>query len=49
MVCPDLACDILSYHFVREPEIMSRLMVEPSLEKRYAVLMHELERLKEGA
>lgn len=49
MVCPELACDILSYHFVREPEIMSRLMVEPSLEERYAVLMHELERLKVGA
>lgn len=49
MVCPELACDILSYHFVREPDVMSRLMLEPSLEERYAVLMHELERLKVGA
>ncbi len=49
MVCPDLACDILSYHFVREPEVMSRLIVEPSLEERYAVLLQELERRKADA
>jgi Lon protease-like protein len=49
MVCPELACDILSYHFVREPDVMSSLITEPSLEERYAILMDELERLKEGA
>jgi ATP-dependent Lon protease len=49
MVCPELACDILSYHFVREPDVMSSLITEPSLEERYAILMDELERLQAGA
>lgn len=49
MVCPQLACDILSYHFVREPDVLKRLLTEPSLEERYEVLMEELERLRSGA
>lgn len=49
MACPDTACDILSYHFVREPDVMTRLITEPSLEKRYAVLTRELERLRVAA
>ena len=49
MVCPELACDILSYHSVREPDVMSSLITEPSLEERYAILMDELERLQASA
>jgi len=49
MACPDIACDILSYHFVREPAASRRLLVERSLEERYGVLTHELERLRAEA
>jgi len=49
MTCPDIACDILSYHFVREPSAARRLLIEPSLEERYSVLTHELERLRAEA
>lgn len=49
MSCPDIACDVLSYHFVREPAASRRLLVEPSLEERYGVLTHELERLRAEA
>jgi Lon protease-like protein len=46
MSCPEIACDILSYHFIHEPEAVSQLLLEPSLEKRYAMLADELERLR---
>jgi len=46
MTCADLACDILSYHFIREPETLQALLAEPSLVKRYALLNEELERLR---
>lgn len=46
MPCADLACDILSYHFVREPETMQALLAEPCLAKRYTLLHDELERLQ---
>lgn len=42
MPCTELACDVLSYHFVREPKSMRALLVEPCLEKRYALLHAEL-------
>lgn len=45
MECADLACDILSYHFVREPEDLEQILAEPQLEKRYDILLTELERL----
>ena len=46
MSCAELACDILSYHFVRDPSVASRLLIEPSLEERYAILHRELQRLR---
>lgn len=46
MECPDLVCDILSYHFVRDPAAASRLLTEPHLEKRYELLHKELEVLR---
>ncbi|TDU81077.1 ATP-dependent Lon protease [Prosthecobacter fusiformis] len=44
--CPDLVCDILAYHFVRRPPIQHSLLIEPVLEKRYDILIAELERLQ---
>lgn len=45
--CPELVCDILSYHFVRRPAVQRSLLVEPVLEKRYDTLIAELERLRD--
>lgn len=44
--CAEFACDILSYHFVREPESMRLLLAESSLQKRYSLLLDELQRLQ---
>lgn len=49
MKCADRACDILSYHFVREPEHLQQILAEPRLENRYSVLINELERLHAAA
>lgn len=46
MKCAEFACDILSYHFVREPESMRLLLAESSLQKRYSLLLDELQRLQ---
>jgi len=45
MPCPEMVCDILTYHFVKKPDIQRALLVEPSLEKRYQRLVTELELL----
>lgn len=42
MDCPDLVCDILAYHYVRNTSAQQRLLVEPVLEKRYEILINEL-------
>lgn len=42
--CPELVCDILSYHFVRRPAAQRLLLTEPVLERRYDTLLAELER-----
>ena len=47
--CPDLVCDILAYHFIRRPAAQQSLLVEPTLEKRYDILLAELEKLQAGA
>jgi ATP-dependent Lon protease len=41
----DLVADILSYHFVRDPEAIRLLLKESSTERRYQVLLSELRRL----
>lgn len=46
MKCADRACDILCYHFVRESEHLEQILSEPKLEKRYSILLDELERLQ---
>lgn len=45
--CPEMVCDILSYHFVRRSAAQRSLLMEPSLEKRYDILLSELERSQE--
>lgn len=46
--CPEIVCDILSYHYVRRPAAQRRLLEEPVLEKRYDILLRELECLRDG-
>jgi len=46
MQCGELACDILAYHFIRETESLKQLLAEASIEKRYDILISELERLQ---
>ncbi len=47
MDCPDMVCDILSYHFVREPSAAACLLTEPNLEQRYEILFKQLDQLRE--
>ncbi|MES2594772.1 MAG: LON peptidase substrate-binding domain-containing protein [Verrucomicrobiota bacterium] len=47
MNCADLACDVISYHFIRDPAVLRRLLLEPYLEERYGVLIHELKKLRD--
>jgi len=49
MACPEVVCDILSYHFIRHPLVLHSLLAEPVLERRYRLLTDELERLREQA
>ncbi len=42
--CPDLVCDILSYHFVHCPAALHELLAEPVLEKRYRKLIQVLKK-----
>ena len=39
---PELACDLIAYHFVRRPDVLARMLAEPSLEARYATLLEHL-------
>ncbi len=43
--CPDRVCDILAYHFVREPEALRALLAEPDTARRYETLIAALRRL----
>ncbi|MFZ4593426.1 MAG: LON peptidase substrate-binding domain-containing protein [Verrucomicrobiaceae bacterium] len=38
----EMACDILAYHFVRRNETLRAILAEPSVEKRYHLLLAEL-------
>jgi len=40
---PDLACDILGYHFVKHPPGIRVLLSEPSLSKRYQAVIDSLQ------
>lgn len=46
MDCPDLVCDILAYHYVRNTAAQQKLLVEPVLEKRYEILIRELQQMQ---
>lgn len=41
--CPEAVCDILTYHFVRRAPAQRSILTEPVLEKRYDILISELE------
>jgi len=45
IACPDQVCDILAYHFVRDPAALKTLLSEPDAVKRYRALIGELQRL----
>ncbi len=40
--CPDRVCDILAYHFVREPRALRMLLAEPDTARRYETLIDAL-------
>ena len=42
----ELVCDVLSYHFTRCPKLQQMLLGEPSLERRYEMLIKALEKHK---
>lgn len=48
MQCCESACDILAYHFLRRGSSMRRLMAEPAVEKRWQILIAELEKVGES-
>lgn len=45
ITCPDQVCDILAYHFVRDPDALRILLAEPDAIKRYETLIVELSQL----
>lgn len=44
--CPILVCDVLSYHFTRCPKLQQKLLGEPSLIRRYEMLIAALEKTR---
>jgi Lon protease-like protein len=40
----EMVCDVLSYHFTRCPKLQQRLMGEPSLVKRYEMVIQALKK-----
>lgn len=45
ITCPDQVCDILAYHFVRDPTALKTLLAEPDVISRYQALISELKQL----
>lgn len=45
---PEVVCDVLSYHFTRCPKLQQKLLAEPSLERRYEMLIEALEKTRRG-
>jgi ATP-dependent Lon protease len=43
--CPDQVCDILAYHFVRDPAALKIMLSEPDAIKRYQALISQLKQL----
>lgn len=42
----EMVCDVLSYHFTRCPKLQQRLLAEPSLIKRYELVIEALRKSK---
>ncbi len=45
IACPDRVCDILAYHFVREPKALRELLSETDTARRFEILIAALRRL----
>jgi Lon protease-like protein len=43
--CADRVCDIMAYHFVRDPKALKSLLAEPDTARRYETLIAALRRL----
>jgi Lon protease-like protein len=44
----ELVCDVMSYHFTRCPKLQQKLLAEPELGQRFAMLIDALEKHKCG-
>lgn len=42
----EIVCDVMSYHFTRCPKLQQKLLAEPSLNKRFAMLVEALQKSK---
>ena len=42
----EMVCDVLSYHFTRCPKLQQKLLAEPSLVRRYELVIEALKKLK---
>lgn len=42
----EMVCDVLSYHFTRCPKLQQKLLAEPSLVRRYEMVIEALKKLK---
>lgn len=40
--CSEFVCDVLTYHFVRDPEVLNASLMESNLERRYRLLLDSL-------
>ncbi len=45
---PEMVCDILCYHFIRRAATLRCLLAEPSVERRFHILISELENLRDA-
>lgn len=46
---PEIACDLLSYHFIRRGSLLRSLLAEVSIERRFELLIAELQNAAEQA
>ena len=41
-----MVCDVLSYHFTRCPKLQQKLLAEPSLTRRYDMVIEALRKMQ---
>ena len=42
----EMVCDVLSYHFTRCPKLQQKLLSEPSLVRRYEMVIEALRKMR---